>query len=94
MKQIVLYGIAGASKAYRVVGYYVLHLDEVKDIIHEVRYQATRMGNINPSVRKVYLMNNRAGLRRDYMDAYRDDSIESWVIFKDILEREGLEIIV
>lgn len=47
----------------------------------------------NPDVEHVYAIDNRYGLRRDYKESMKQNSIESHYIFKDILEREGMLVI-
>ena len=47
----------------------------------------------NPSIEHVYAVDQRPGLRRDYIESIKENSIESCYEFKDILEREGLKII-
>jgi hypothetical protein len=44
----------------------------------------------NPGIERVYAIDNRYGLKREYVESYKKNSIESCAIFKDILEREGL----
>lgn len=55
-------------------------------------YTASMMKIRYPNIERVYAMDNRHGLRRDYTVASKKNSIESWAIFKDILEREGLKM--
>lgn len=91
--QILIYGIGGADKAYQVLKYYVI-FDAANSygIIEEIWKNAERLKAQNPSINQIYVMNNRHGLRKDYMDAVRSNSIEGWMLFKDILEREAREI--
>lgn len=91
MKQIILYGIAGASKQYKVVRYHRIDEDDVS--IWSIRYWANILRMENPSIEHVYAVDNRFGLRREYSESYRRNTIESCAIFKDTLEREGLKII-
>lgn len=91
-KQLILYGLGEARTAYAVQGYWEIRVNEVDDLIREVRIQSARLRANHPSVSKVYIITNRRGLRRDYMNSIRENSIESHIIFKDILEREGMLI--
>lgn len=91
MKDILLYGISGAPDSYRVVRYEIITKEYVS--IGYIKYIAICMKNDNPSVQHVYAMDQRHGLRREYMEAFKKNSIESWMIFKDLLETEGLEIL-
>ena len=90
MKQIILYGVAGPSESFRVVRYRTIYSEEIS--IREINYQTKRLRESCPNIRIVYAIDNRHGLRRDYMDAVHSNSIEGWAIFKDILEREGMNI--
>ena len=91
-RQIILYGIGGAAKAYRVLEYYCIYDDEIS--IRAIQIEAQRLVVKNPSIVHVYAIDNRHGLRKDYRESIRQDSIESHVVFKDILEREGMRIII
>ena len=91
MQQIILYGIAGASKQYIAVRYYVI--EEGNATIWYLRHAANVMRMQNPTIERVYAVDNRPGLRREYMESIKRNSIESCAIFKDTLEREGLRAI-
>lgn len=91
MKQIILYGISGADKQYAVIKYYCIFEEDIS--ITNIAYQATMMRIKNPAIEHVYAIDNRHGLRQDYIESIKKNSIESCAIFKDILEREGLQII-
>lgn len=91
MSQVVLYGISGASKAYTVLGYYCIYDGFVS--IRRIMNEAELLRMKNPDVEHVYAIDNRYGLRRDYRESIKQNSIESHYIFKDILEREGLKVI-
>lgn len=91
MKTIYLYGISGADQAYRVLKYQFIIEEEIS--IKEILYTATMMRVRNPSIEHVYAIDNRRGLKYDLQTAMKRNSIESWAIFKDILEREGLQVI-
>lgn len=91
MSQIILYGIAGASKAYTVLNYFCIYEEFIS--INAILRQAQGLRMRNPDVEHVYAIDNRYGLRRDYKESIKENSIESHYIFKDILEREGLLVI-
>lgn len=90
--QIVLYGIGGPEKEYAVLGYFQIF--ELHDVVSTVRREAARLVANNPSIKAVYMIDNRYGLRRDYRESVRHNSIESYAVFKDILEREGMRILL
>lgn len=91
MNQVILYGIAGAENQYRVIRYFIIDAELVS--ISNIVYQANMLKIKNPTIEHVYAIDNRRGLRRDYVESYKRNTIESCAIFKDILEREGVMII-
>ncbi len=90
MNNIILYGIGDARYQYRVLRYFAIY-DERADT-SEVKRIARMMQVINPSIEHVYMITNRPGLKREFMESIKRNSIESCAIFKDTLEREGIKI--
>ena len=90
MNNIILYGIGDARYQYRVLRYFTIY-DERADT-SEVKRIARMMQVINPSIEHVYMITNRRGLKREFMESTKRNSIESCAIFKDTLEREGIKI--
>lgn len=90
-RQILLYGIGGVDKMYGVLNYFCIFDDDIS--IRTIQIESKRLKAKNPSVVAVYAIDNRRGLRKDYQESIRLHSIESHMIFKDILEREGMRII-
>lgn len=90
MSQIILYGVSGASKAYTVLNYFCVYEEYIS--INAILRQAQGLRMKNPDVEHVYAIDNRYGLRRDYKESMKENSIESHYIFKDILEREGMKV--
>ena len=90
MKNLILYGIGDARYKYRVLKYFCIY-DENIDVT-DIKRIARTMQVINPSIEHVYLINNRHGLKREFQESIKRNSIESCAIFKDILEREGIKI--
>ena len=90
MNNLILYGIGDAKYQYRVLKYFCIY-DERIDIA-EIKHIARTMQVINPSIEHVYLISNRHGLKREFQESIKRNSIESCAIFKDILEREGIKI--
>ena len=90
MNQIILYGLGGARDKYRVMKYFVIFDDNVS--IRTMKNEAEVLKIKNPSIEHVYAVDNRRGLKKDFEESIRQNSIESCAIFKDIIEREGLRI--
>lgn len=91
MKSVILYGLGGAEKQYRALCYWQIPEEQIS--IEEIRYQALSMKVKNPSVKMIFAIDNRVGLKGDYIRSYRTNSIESCAIFKDILERGAIRIL-
>lgn len=90
MKAIYLYGISREDQAYRVVYYRFIPLEEFT--IDGMKFEASMMKAKCPNIGQVFAISNSHNLKRDYQIAFKQNSIESWAIFKDILERTGMEI--
>lgn len=90
MNNLILYGIGDAKYQYRVLKYFCIYDENIG--IAEIKRIARTMQVINPSIEHVYLISNRHGLRREFQESIKRNSIESCAIFKDILEREGIKI--
>lgn len=88
MNQIILYGLSGADTQYRVLKYYCMH-EEVLSI-GNLKSRAALMVMQNPGIEHIYAVDNRYGLKREYIESYKKNTIESCAIFKDALEREGI----
>lgn len=93
MKQIILYGLAGANRHHLAIRYFVINVDDGNAIVRRMQHIVNLMMSENPSIEEVYAVDNRYGLRQEYMDSLSQHTIESCAVFKDTLEREGLRII-
>ena len=96
MTTVYLYGLGGADQMYRVIRYSAVEIDNLVGtnygVIRTLKYEATMMRMKYPNIERVFVINNGRGLARDYANALKTNTIESHAIFKDILEREGLEL--
>ena len=90
MNRIYLYGIAGTRDKYAVIRYQAVDVDNRP--IDAIKMEADIMRMDYPSVKKIFAIDARGGLANDYRRAIKSNSIESYIIFKDILERKGIEI--
>ena len=90
MNRIYLYGIAGANDKYAVVRYQAVDVEHRP--IDAIKMEADIMRMDYPSVKKIFAIDARGGLANDYRRAIKINTIESYIIFKDILERKGIEI--
>ena len=89
MNRVYLYGLAGASEMFRIVNHEYIDVETYGYSTQYENYRAREMARENPSIKRVYAISMRPGLARDYKNAWTKNSIESYAIFKDILEREG-----
>ena len=96
MTSVILYGLGGADQMYRVIRYSAVEIDNLVGtnygVIRTLKYEATMMRMKYPNIERVFAIDNGRGLARDYANALKTNTIESHAIFKDILEREGLEL--
>lgn len=89
--KVYLYGLGDADVMYRVLSYRYLEDREIS--FRRMDTEAEFMMAANPSIKEVYAIFDRRGLYWDYMEATKRNSIESWQVFKSILEYEGMKII-
>lgn len=89
--KVFLYGIGDADVMYRVL--YYRYLEDREISFRSMDAEAEFMMAVNPSIKEVYAIFDRRGLYWDYMEAIKKNSIESWQVFKSILEYEGRRII-
>lgn len=91
--KIFLYGISDASQAYRVLRWRFIDTEQVGlPLIDQIKYQASILEAKCPSIEHVYAIDDRRGLYQDFRFAMKHNSVESWAIFKSILETEGLKV--
>ena len=91
MKRIYLYGIAGAADHYKVVRYSCV--DSEGTTIMSLKYEAARLRMDYPNIGHVYAVDASPSLYRSYMEAIRKDSMEVCISFRDMLMRQGVEVI-
>lgn len=90
-RQIILYGLGGPEINYVPIRYATIGEEDIS--ILSIRHRAEVMLMLNPTIKHVWAIDNRPGLKRDFTYAIKRHSIESGVEFKDILEREGIKIL-
>lgn len=91
--EIILYGIGGADTQFVAIRYFIIQEDfmSIGGLVHSANFMRMQ----NPTIEHVYAIDNRPGLRREYMESIkcRKNSIEARYAFRDTLERYGLRII-
>ena len=90
-RQIILYGLGGADINYVCISYYCIFEEDIS--ILTVKHHAEIMKDYNPTVEAVYAIDNRPGLKRDYINSVKKHDISTCAEFKDLLERYGLRVL-
>ena len=88
--RIFYYGLGGADKNFKVLNYEFITSSQ-----YSIWVENVVIGHLldrNPGVVEIYAIDDRRGLKWDFMDSLREGSVESCQIFKDILRREGKKV--
>lgn len=89
MHSVVLYGIGNlVDDRYKVVDNFVVYEDDFS--IGTVKYIAQKMIRKMPNIEHIYMIDNSGELYRMFKRSL--DSLEDRIVFKDYLERCGIEI--
>lgn len=91
MKQVVLYGLGEAKDNYRALRYYIMQAEHMD--VKGLKGAAEIMCSINPSIERVYVVDNRPHLLDEYYASHNAKVIEPCMIFRDTLERDGIVLI-
>ena len=86
-RKILVYALGGAKKKYIPLDYGWYFVDQTS-----IRYIINDTIGDNDEVKYIYLIDPIKGIKYSYNRSLRDNSIESGVIFKDLLDRKGLLI--
>lgn len=86
---VVLYGVGGVDTGYAVIRYHIIDGRDVS--VDAIDREAGFLRADNPGVKQVFVIDNRYQLRNDYREAVRTSHYSGWIVFKDILERQGVE---
>lgn len=89
--QTFIYGILGADENYRVARYDRFE-DNCFGMADTMFGLIGEMLDIYPSIQRVFVIDGRFALKKAYFEAYKHNTMESWIAFKDYLERNGHEI--
>ena len=90
-RQIILYGLGGPDINYVPLEYYNMFEEDVSIIT--IRHHAEFMAEHNPTIKEVWAVDNRKGLKHDYMHAIKKHSVDSGVEFRSMLERYAIRIV-
>lgn len=82
--------VYGLTKDYYVVGYWLLKDDDVR--ISHLRWAADKLCAACPGTEVVYVVDNGPTIRHGYFGA-KKGGLEDRVLFKVLLEEEGVRVI-
>ena len=86
-----IYGFGGAKDAYKPIWYIGIPDDSVS--IRTLIYEASMLKARMPNIEEIYVVDSRPGLAGDYKSAIKKNSIESYVIFKDLITKSGIKLL-
>lgn len=89
-RKILVYALGGARKNYIPLDYGWYFSDQTS--ISDIRYIINETIGDNDWVEYIYLIDPVKGIKYWYNKSLRENTIESGVIFKDLLDRKGLLI--
>ena len=92
MRDVVIYGLAGAYDKYRIVRYECIPSELATS--DYIKMKACIMQEDYPSIKELYWITNRGGLAGYCSRTMKRNRIEDNVVFKDMLERSGLPIVL
>ena len=90
-KRYYLYGVADAANSYRVV--WREYIEEKFFSVKFAKTLAEHMVINHPGIKQVYMMDGSGKTAYDFKTARLKNTMERWIEFKDILEREGMKVI-
>ena len=86
-KRVYLYGL---DERYRVIHY--CRIDKEFPDFKELKLNAYRMKNEYPSIRYLYAANSSYEIYTACIDAVKNKTVEDCVLFKLLVESEGIRI--
>lgn len=84
----VLYGL---TKDYYITGYWRLRDDNPS--IEHLRWAADKLSAAYPGTERIYIVDNTPTIRMSYFGVKRGN-LEDRVLFKILLEEEGVQVII
>lgn len=94
MKKVYFYGIAGAMDNYRVICHSYIDIEQESAGVNRYKREAAWMRYKYCGIDKIYAIDGSAKLARYFMDTVHESTYEKNVDFKNILEEEGMQIIL
>lgn len=90
MNTVYMYGIGGASDGFRVIRYAAIPQEEMS--VMTLKYEMNGMLFRYPSIKRVFVIDQRPGLARMVTNSFKKNSIEENLILVDFLERNAIEL--
>ena len=91
MKQVALSGPGDPKDTSSALRYYIMQAEHMD--VKGLKGAAEIMCSINPSIERVYDVDNRPHLLDEYSAAHNAKVIEPCMIFRDTLDRDGIVLI-
>lgn len=91
MNNMVMYAFGRDSRdgIMKAIKRYVLYKQDAT--IWGAKYMAKKWHDEWPNC-EIFVLDSRVGLKDDYNDAAKANTVESWMVFYDNVKREGLKI--
>lgn len=87
---IILYALASEEKQYYPLAYYCVFEGDFS--IAEMLYRASLLKSRSPDAQYIYVIDNRKGLRKEYMETRKEKTMESGLKFYQTLQKYGHRI--
>ena len=87
--KFIIYGLGGPEEEYRVIRYWVINSDQFS--IGYAKFICDRLRGFYPSIKEVYLLDDRWGLLDEYRESDHGGMADK-VIFRDTIMNEGLRL--
>lgn len=87
-RSVVLYGLGGIEDRYRTLNYFVVYEEDLT--IETLKYRARKMVYELPMIEHVYAIDNSRDIYLMFRKSLK--TLEDRIVFKDWLERNGVEI--
>lgn len=92
MNRMIIYAFGTDSRdsITKVADKYVLYGTDAT--ISSAKYVARKMRENACEIESIFVLDSRVGLKQDFLSAAKENSVASWTIFKDLIEREGIRV--
>lgn len=89
VNRVFLYGL---DEEYRVIHYTYVDCAQLR--LRDIMFQASMLKENHPNIKLIYAADNSYTVYRACQDAMRKASVEDRVLFKTVLEAEGMRVLI